>query len=106
MHPFLENLKRQAEEQPMIALGVGATVMTVVTQFIMLLLSSVVLLVSGLNLAMYWAHSSFLHLSVILLYHILTVHGLWYAPIYGWLLLVSACAPRAVARGARVAAPR
>jgi ABC-2 type transport system permease protein len=30
-----------------------------------------------------------------LLYHILTVHGLWYAPIYGWLLLVSAWAPRA-----------
>jgi ABC-2 type transport system permease protein len=30
-----------------------------------------------------------------MLYHILTVHGLWYAPIYGWLLLVSAWAPRA-----------
>jgi len=25
----------------------------------------------------------------------LTVHGLWYAPLYGWLLLVSAWAPRA-----------
>jgi ABC-2 type transport system permease protein len=25
----------------------------------------------------------------------LTVHGLWYAPFYGWLLLVSAWAPRA-----------
>jgi len=30
-----------------------------------------------------------------LLYHLVTVHGLWYAPLYGWLLLVSACAPRA-----------
>lgn len=30
-----------------------------------------------------------------LLYHIVTVHGLWYAPIYGWLLFVSAWAPRA-----------
>jgi ABC-2 type transport system permease protein len=33
--------------------------------------------------------------STTLLYHIVTVHGLWYAPIYGWLLLVSAWAPRA-----------
>jgi ABC-2 type transport system permease protein len=38
---------------------------------------------------------SFFHMSLMLLYHILTVHGLWYAPIYGWLLLVSAWAPRA-----------
>jgi ABC-2 type transport system permease protein len=30
-----------------------------------------------------------------LLYHILLVHGLWYAPLYGWLLLVSAWSPRA-----------
>jgi ABC-2 type transport system permease protein len=30
-----------------------------------------------------------------LLYHLLVVHGLWYAPIFGWLLLVSAWARRA-----------
>ena len=80
---------------PLVILPVLSFAIAVVTQFLMLLLSSVVLLGSGLNLGMYWAHSSFFHLSVILLYHILTVHGLWYAPIYGWLLLVSACAPRA-----------
>jgi ABC-2 type transport system permease protein len=34
-------------------------------------------------------------MSLIFLYHILTVHGLWYAPMYAWLLLVSAWAPRA-----------
>jgi ABC-2 type transport system permease protein len=38
---------------------------------------------------------SFFHVSLVLLYHLLTVHGLWYAPLYGWLLLVSAWAPRA-----------
>ena len=80
---------------PLVILPVLSFAIAVVTQFLMLLLSSIVLLGSGLNLGMYWAHSSFFHLSVILLYHILTVHGLWYAPIYGWLLLVSACAPRA-----------
>ena len=30
-----------------------------------------------------------------LLYHLLTVHALYYAPIYGWMLLVSAWARRA-----------
>jgi ABC-2 type transport system permease protein len=30
-----------------------------------------------------------------MLWHIVTVHGLWYAPLYGWLLLISAWAPRA-----------
>lgn len=32
---------------------------------------------------------------LLLLYHLLAVHVLWYAPIYGWLLLVSAWARRA-----------
>jgi ABC-2 type transport system permease protein len=61
----------------------------------MLLLSSAVLLGSGLSVGTLWARMSFFHMSLMLLYHILTVHGLWYAPIYGWLLLVSAWAPRA-----------
>jgi ABC-2 type transport system permease protein len=61
----------------------------------MLLLSSAVLLGSGLSVGTLWAQISFFHMSLMLLYHILTVHGLWYAPIYGWLLLVSAWAPRA-----------
>ena len=34
MHPFVANLKRQAEENPMLALGIGATVVTVITKFI------------------------------------------------------------------------
>jgi len=68
---------------------------TIATQWIMLLLSGLVLLGSGISLATLWTHSSFMHFSWMLLYHIVTVHGLWYAPIYGWLLLVSAWAPRA-----------
>ena len=34
-------------------------------------------------------------MSLVLLYHLVTVHALWYAPIYGWLLLVSGWARRA-----------
>jgi ABC-2 type transport system permease protein len=80
---------------PVVVLPLLSFAITVVTQFLMLLLSSVVLLGTGLSFSTLWTESSFIHASVMLLYHILTVHGLWYAPLYGWLLLVSDWAPRA-----------
>ena len=80
---------------PLFILPLLSFVITVVTQFVMLLLSSAVPMGSGLSVGTLGARMSFFHLSLMLLYHILTVHGLWYAPIYGWLLLVSAWAPRA-----------
>jgi ABC-2 type transport system permease protein len=70
-------------------------VLTFVTQFIMLVLSSAVVLANGLSVATLWTHVSLFQSSLMLLYHLLTVHGLWYAPIYGYLLLVSAWARRA-----------
>ena len=79
---------------PLIILPLLSFAITVVTQFVMMLLSSAVLLGGGLSVGTLWARMSFFHMSLMLLYHILTVHGLWYAPIYGWLLLVSAWAPR------------
>ena len=80
---------------PMAILPLLSFVISVATQFVALMLSSVVLLGSGVSFATLWTHSSFSHVSLVMLYHILTVHGLWYAPFYGWLLLVSAWAPRA-----------
>ena len=74
---------------PLFILPLLSFAIAVVTQFLMLLLSS------GLGVGIPGARMSFFHMSLMLLYHILTVHGLWYAPIYGWLLLVSAWAPRA-----------
>ncbi len=74
---------------PLVILPLLTFAIAVVTQFVMLLLSS------GLSAGPLGARMSFFHMSLMLLYHILTVHGLWYAPIYGWLLLVSAWAPRA-----------
>jgi ABC-2 type transport system permease protein len=68
---------------------------TVVTQWIMLLLSTAVLLGSGISVATLWAHVPLFQMDVMLLYHLLAIHSLWYAPIYGWLLLVSAWARRA-----------
>jgi ABC-2 type transport system permease protein len=80
---------------PIVILPLLSFAITVATQFIMLLLSSAILAGSGVNIAALWREASFFQVSFVLLYHFLTVHGLWYAPLYGWLLLVSAWAPRA-----------
>jgi len=69
---------------------------TVATQWIMLLLSTAVLVASGANVSSLWTQLSLFQMSLMLLYHLLTVHVLWYAPIYCWLLLVSAWSRRAV----------
>lgn len=80
---------------PLFVLPLLSFAIAVITQWIMLLLSSLVLLGSGLSIATLWGEASLFQFSGMLLYHILTVHGLWYAPIYGWLLLASAWATRA-----------
>jgi len=80
---------------PLVILPLLSFAISIATQFIMLLLSSVILLGSGVNIAALWTEVSFFRVSVVLLYHLLTVHGLWYAPLYGWLLMISAWAPRA-----------
>jgi ABC-2 type transport system permease protein len=80
---------------PLVVIPLLAFAITVTLQFMMLLLSSVVLLGSGVNVTTLWTQLSFVQMSLLLLYHLLTVHSLWYAPFYGWLLLVSAWARRA-----------
>jgi len=77
------------------AIPLFAFVVTVVTQLMVLLLSSVVLAASSVSVAGVWAQLPLYQMSVMLLYHLVTVHVLWYAPIYAWLLLVSAWARRA-----------
>lgn len=70
-------------------------VITVATQWVMLLSGSLVLAGSGLSVTTLWAQVSLFAMSLDLLYHLLAIHGLWYAPIFAWLLLVSAWARRA-----------
>src|SRR6202795_4013358 len=80
---------------PLVILPLLTVAITVAMQWLMLLLSSAVLLVSGLSVATLWTKLSFLRMSWLLLYHILTAHALWPAPIYCWLLLVSGWPRRA-----------
>jgi len=81
---------------PIVILPLVTFAVTFVTQLIMLLLSTAVLLGNGQSVAMLWSHVSLFQMSLMLLYHLLAVHGLWYAPIFAWLLLVSSWARRAV----------
>jgi ABC-2 type transport system permease protein len=80
---------------PLVVLPLFAFSVTVVTQFIMLLLSSAVLGANGISVASYWMHLAFFQTSVMLFYHLFTVHVLGHAPFYAWFLLVSAWSRRA-----------
>jgi ABC-2 type transport system permease protein len=78
---------------PLVVLPLLTFAITVCAQLIMLLLSNAALLISGLSAA---PSTPWPETTLILLYHLLTVHALWHAPIYAWLLLVSGWARRAV----------
>ena len=79
---------------PLVVLPLLTFAITVAMQLIMVLLSSAVMLASGLSPAALWAQLSLFQVSM-LLYHLVAVHGLYYAPIYAWLMLVSGWARRA-----------
>jgi ABC-2 type transport system permease protein len=78
---------------PLVLLPLFSFVVVVATEWVMVMLSTTVLLGSGLSVAKLWTDVSLSQM--MLLYHLVTVHMLWYAPIYAWLLLVSAWARRA-----------
>jgi len=80
---------------PIVVLPLISFAVTVVMQWIMLLLSTAVLTASGVGAATLWTHLPLFKMSLILLYHLVVVHGLYFAPIFCWLLLVSAWARRA-----------
>lgn len=80
---------------PFVIVPLLTTAIAVVAQFIMLVLSSAVLLGSGMSVAPYWASLAVPRMWWLLLYHIVTAHTLWPAPIYCWFLLVSGSARRA-----------
>lgn len=80
---------------PLVVLPVLTLGIVVATEWIMLELSSLVLLGSGLSVATLWTKLSLPEMWLLLLYHTVTVRVLWYAPIYAWLLLVSGWVRRA-----------
>ena len=78
---------------PLVVLPLLSFAIIVVTQFIVLLISTAVLLPRGLA-ATTWANFNLFQQSLILLYGLVAI-ALWHAPIYGWALLVSGWVRRA-----------
>jgi ABC-2 type transport system permease protein len=79
---------------PLVVLPLIAFALSVVTEVLLLQLSTLVLLGNQLSPATLWSEIRFFERLPIMLYG-LTVHTLWFAPIYCWLLLLSAWSRRA-----------
>jgi ABC-2 type transport system permease protein len=79
---------------PILVIPLVAFAVTVATQLLMLLTSSAVLAASGTGVATLWTDVPFFEIAGIHFSHIVGFHGIWWAPLYGWLLLVSAWAKR------------
>lgn len=80
---------------PILVIPVVTFVLTVLTQLVMLVTSTAVLLASGISAEPLWVHVSMGQTTMINFGHLVVYHGLWYAPFFGWMLLVSAWANRA-----------
>jgi ABC-2 type transport system permease protein len=78
---------------PLVVLPLTVFAITVALQLTMLLLSAATLLMIGGSVATWWRQLPLFQLQAVLLYT-LAVVALWYAPIYAWLLLISAWARR------------
>jgi ABC-2 type transport system permease protein len=78
---------------PLVVLPLIAFVLSVATVAIILVLGTVVLLANGMSPARLWGEARLFQQPLVMLYG-LAVHALWFAPIYGWLLLISAWARR------------
>ena len=80
---------------PIFVLQLTAFAITAALMWIMFFLSSAVLLASGTGVAQFWSLLPIVQMSFLLLYHLVILHGLWHAPFYGWMLMVSSWARRA-----------
>jgi ABC-2 type transport system permease protein len=79
---------------PIAILPLLAFVITILTHWSMLMMSSAALLGSGQSVSILWARVGISHRWPMLLFHFLCIHGLWQSPIYAWLLLISGWARR------------
>lgn len=78
---------------PLVVLPVIIFIVIVVLQVIMLLVNSAGRLVDGLSLATLWTQLPLIQMQAVLAYGLVTL-ALWHAPLFSWLLLVSAWARR------------
>ena len=80
---------------PLVVIPLLTFAVTVATQLLMLVLGSAAVLASGRSMTDLWAQLPLTQMWMMLLFHLVAVHALWYAPFYGWMLMVSSWARRA-----------
>ena len=78
---------------PMLVFPVVVFVVALATQFVVLLLSTAVLAANSISPAPLWTLIPWFSGSIVLIYGLIVI-VLWYAPLFAWLLLVSAWAKR------------
>lgn len=79
---------------PILFLPLLSFVLTVIVQVAMLSFTALALAARGYSLHALRDHLPLFQLSISLLYHLVFIHGLWFAPFYAWFLLVSSWARR------------
>jgi ABC-2 type transport system permease protein len=80
---------------PLVVLPLLALTITVALQMVMMMVSTLVLLGNSPGLLALWTHVKFVQTTLAMIYGLIVI-ALWHAPLYGWLLLVSAWAKRTV----------
>jgi ABC-2 type transport system permease protein len=78
---------------PLVVLPVVVFAVTVAAHLVVLLLSTLIMAANGLSVAPLWT-VPLVQMDLVLLYGVFML-ALWYAPVYGWLILVSGWARRA-----------
>jgi ABC-2 type transport system permease protein len=78
---------------PLVLVPLIVIVTAVVTQLIMLLVATIVLTATGANVSQIWTGWPLAQFEMTMLY-VLVTGVLWYAPIYGWVLMISSWARR------------
>jgi ABC-2 type transport system permease protein len=79
---------------PTVVLPLAAIAVALATQLVMLLVGSAVLAAKGMSPSIAWTYVPWVQTTLAMLYG-MAAHALWFAPIFGWMLLVSAWAKRA-----------
>lgn len=79
---------------PVVLLPLLVWALTVSAHALMLLINVAMLASRGQDVGALWSEVRPVSNSILLLYHLFALHGLSAAPLYGWMILVSAWAPR------------
>jgi ABC-2 type transport system permease protein len=78
---------------PLVVLPSIVLVIVLFAQVLMLTMNTAALLGNRQALAMFWSHVKFFQSSLAFIYGLIAI-ALWHAPVYAWLLMISAWAKR------------